>query len=343
MGHFISKKRNRICMFFFFFVYIYTGFLYGKSVPSWYQNKNLVYPSDFYISAIGEGSEKAEAEIDAVSGISKYFQISTETYDNLLKEYNQTESDTFYSFYEHTEINQKTTISSKADFFGVQFAEGFFIDGKYMTLAYINRDDVFEVYRQRIKLNESKMRSLLLIAEDYNNPIYGYEAAVHGLPIAQITEQYIKMAKLVKKTTPEYFAESESCIERINTAYQICKTNLVFKVVVQNDYEQMIEHTVSKLLESNGYAVSNVNGICEIPITISVDREDSSAGIFLWCGITINLSTGTGKTFFSYSRTFPKKGAKTESMAYRRAYQEIENEINNSFLQEFKNTVRIYE
>ena len=42
-------------------------------VPDWYEHKEVVYPSEFYISAIGEGITKEEAEIKAVSQISLFF------------------------------------------------------------------------------------------------------------------------------------------------------------------------------------------------------------------------------------------------------------------------------
>jgi ribosome biogenesis GTPase len=37
-----------------------------KKVPDWFEHKELVFPSEFYISAIGEGLTKEEAEIKAI-------------------------------------------------------------------------------------------------------------------------------------------------------------------------------------------------------------------------------------------------------------------------------------
>ena len=51
--------------------------------------------------------------------------------------------------------------------------------------------------------------------------------------------------------------------------------------------------------------------------------------------MTIKISDGTGRDFFSYSRTFPKKGGKTEQQAYNRAFQVMQEELKNSFIQEF--------
>ena len=97
----------------------------------------------------------------------------------------------------------------------------------------------------------------------------------------------------------------------------------------------MIYTTISSLMEESGYAVSKYNGVCTIPVKITVEKTESSSGIFLYCGLVVKIADGTGKDFFSYSRTFPKKGGKTERQAYNRAYQVIQEELKNSFIQEF--------
>ena len=82
-----------------------------------------------------------------------------------------------YSFSKQTKIDEKTKVSSKAEFFGVQFDECFYVDGKYTTLAFIDREAVFDVYYQRIRDAAAKIEGLLFTAEDFNNPLSGLEAA----------------------------------------------------------------------------------------------------------------------------------------------------------------------
>ena len=95
-----------------------------------------------------------------------------------------------------------------------------------------------------------------------------------------------------------------------------------------------------KVIENNGYVLSQTDGVCSIPVKIKVNKEETVAGIFLYCGISIEGKTGTGQSFFSYSRTFPKKGAKSESFAYIRAFQDIQKELENSFIQEFNAKIK---
>ncbi len=311
-----------------------------KKVPDWFEHKELVFPSEFYISAIGEGLTKEEAEIKAISQISLFFNTTSEVSNDLLKKYSESEYGKNYYFSSSTQIQENSKITSSAEFFCVQFDTCFYLDGKYYTLAFIERNAAFDVYNQQIKINTSILENLLLTAEDYNNPILGLEAAEQGVLIADLTSELVKMARIVKRVSENYFLETENYIQRIYSALEICKKNLVFTLTVENDYEDLIYLTLSDLLENNGYSLSKTDGVCSIPVKINVDKEENSAGIFLYCGISIEGKTGTGQTFFSYSRTFPKKGAKQESFAYKRAFLEIQNELNRTFIQEFNAKVK---
>ena len=327
--------KKKFYFIFCLFVLPFFAFTAENRIPDWYEHKEIVYPSEFYISAIGEGLTKEEAEINAIAQISLYFNTTTAVSNELVKKYSEVESENYYDFYSSTQIQEKSNISSNAEFFGVQFDNYFYLDGKYYTLAYIERSSAFDVYNQRIKINTAKLENLLLVAEDYNNPILGIYAAEKGVVIAEVTSELLKMARIVKKVNDSYFLETENFIQRIYSALEICKQNLVFTLTVENDYEDMVYLTLSDLLENNGYNLSKTDGVCSVFVTVTVDKEENSAGIFLYCGISVEGKTGTGETFFSYSRSFPKKGAKQESFAYKRAFQEIQKELNETFIQEF--------
>lgn len=322
------------------FLFLLTVNCFAAKIPAWYQNKEVAYPSDFYITAIGEGKTKEEAEIKAIASISLYFQTTTDVCNTLVKNYNEFEKGDIYKLTKYSSINEKSKITSNAEFFGVQFAQGFIVDGSYTTLAFIDREGAFSVYEQRIKNNTSIIESLLLTAEDYNNPIFGFEAAKLAIPVAEMNTQLLKMARLTKKVSENYFEKDDSYIQRVYSAYEICKNNRVFYISVPNDYQGMVKRTISDLLEKQGYNVSSVNGICEIPVDITMTEDETETAFFVYGGLVINVTTGTGEVIFSYSRNFPKKGGKTKDMAYKRAFQDIEKELKASFVSEFNSKIK---
>ncbi len=333
-------KKRCFCALLFAGTFLLFSKLHAKSLPSWYGHQEIVFPPEFYITAVGEGGDRTEAEIDAVAKLSLYFKTTADINNQLLRNYQDIDSDGDYDFSKKTKITERAKISSQAEFLGVQFAEGFVLDGKFTLLAYIDRAQVFDVYSQRIRTNCAVLESLMLVAEDYNNPVLGFEAARKAVPVADVTAELLKMARTVRKTDSADFDYADSLIQRANTALQLCRKNLVFRVEVENDYEGMIFRTVSDLLEDAGYALSAAEGICAIPVKVTASRVDNAAGIFLYCGIVVNVTDGNGETVFSYSRNFPKKGARTESFAYQRAYQAMVKELEATFVQEFSAKIK---
>ena len=71
----LNLSKKKYC---FFITLICNFLLFAKNVPEWYEHREVIYPDGFYITAVGEGDSKLEAEISALSGISMYFKIQTE-------------------------------------------------------------------------------------------------------------------------------------------------------------------------------------------------------------------------------------------------------------------------
>ena len=208
-------------------------------------------------------------------------------------------------------------------------------DDRTIILAYINRDDVFKVYDQRIRNNVDVLKALMTVAEDWNNPVYGIRAAEIAKPIIDLTAEEARMARLIKNVPDDYFTDVDDLVKRVNVALEFCKTHLVFKISVKNDYENMLKQALGDILEDAGYEVSDENGYLTIDAKVTSDVEKNDAGIFIYAGFAVTLKTHDGKDFFSYSRNMPKKGHKSESMAYKRAFQSIQTELESSFMEEF--------
>lgn len=54
--------------------------VFSKSVqvPDWILNKNAVFPSEIYISGLGDGKSKEAARNDAIAEVSRYLKTNVE-------------------------------------------------------------------------------------------------------------------------------------------------------------------------------------------------------------------------------------------------------------------------
>ena len=300
----------------------------------WYLDRQSVYPHKYWITAEGRGENEEKAKENALENISLYFQTSTNVVIKAIENYNEASVANNKLVTGNKSLKKSTTITSTAEFFGVQFTTPIY-DDRTIILAYINRDDVFKVYEQRIRNNVDVLKALMTVAEDWNNPVYGIRAAEIAKPIIDLTAEEARMARLIKNVPDDYFTDVDDLVKRVNIALEFCKTHLVFKISVKNDYENMLKQALGDILEDAGYEVSDENGYLTIDAKVTSDVEKNDAGIFIYAGFAVTLKTHDGKDFFSYSRNMPKKGHKSESMAYKRAFQGIQTELESSFMEEF--------
>lgn len=314
-----------------------------QKIPTWFAHPEILYPSELFLSAQGEGDSVFEAEMDCLSKISFYFNTNVQAASALARTFSEETQGENYLLESKTETSESIQVSTQAHFFCVQWEKPLRLGEKFYAFTYMNRDDAFRIYGQRIKICADKLKSILISAENYNNPIYGFEAAQKGVSIAELTEQYIVMASTIQRTEPGYFSEEENLCKRIRSAYEICKANLIFHIEVKNDLNGDVKRKLGKLLEVEGYNVSDANGECKILGVINIEESQLEAGTFFSGGIEINIASGTGEKVFSWSRNVPKTGAPNgkEKIGRNLFYKKIQSELEENFIAEFKEKVKL--
>ncbi|MBR0496605.1 MAG: LPP20 family lipoprotein [Treponema sp.] len=71
-------KRSLAISFLSIFILL-SLFAKTVTVPEWISNKNAVFPSETYISGLGEGKSKEAARNDAIAEVSRYLKQALKT------------------------------------------------------------------------------------------------------------------------------------------------------------------------------------------------------------------------------------------------------------------------
>lgn len=307
------------------------------TAPGWFSHKELLYPADQYISVVGEGGTEAEARDEAVAEIALFFKTTADICNELLRTYNESETSTTHSVANHTATIERARITSQTDFFGVQFTNSFAAAGRVYVLAFINRNDAFTRYESDIKQNVSVLQYLLSYAEDRRNAVIGYNCAKSAVSISALTAELIKNARAIKPADAARFSNAESLIERSYAALKMCRENLTFTIAVTGEWQSTVYTTLAQLLEARGYAVvaAEEPATTTLSVQVTADERKTAAGIFLYSTISVVALATDNKPYFSYARTFDKKGALRQADAYRLTYAMICDELKRSFIAEF--------
>ena len=87
----------------------------------WYLDRQSVYPHKDWITAEGRGENEEKAKENALENISLYFQTSTNVVIKAIENYNEASVANNKLVTGNKSLKKSTTITSTADFFGVQF------------------------------------------------------------------------------------------------------------------------------------------------------------------------------------------------------------------------------
>jgi hypothetical protein len=313
------------------------AFLHAQA-PSWYLDKEAVYPAAFYIAAVGEGKTRAEAETAAVAGVSLFFNTSTEVRNQAIREFNEVLSGAATEFSQKTYISENAVIRSEEEFLGVRFADPWNDQrrGTWAALAYIDRQEAATIYASKISANMASIRSLAADGGSETEPLYACSLLNRAVRIGDLTEEYIKAASVVDPRGAVNYAANLTTIHEVRSMYRTRRTGLTFAVnLTSPENSGRLERKLQELLEREGYAVTARNPLYRVAMALSAEEGNNMAGYFVRPGITIRVER-EGQTFFSYGKNYSRFTSMTNiSGAYNRALMAIEQDLEENFITQF--------
>lgn len=325
----MHKKLNISIVFFLAGV-----FIYAQSAPLWYTDKDLEYPARNYISAVGEGRTRQDAEAAAITAISMFFDTRTNIRNEAIREFNETVTNNTTAFSNKTYIQESAVISSEVDFLGVRFTTPYQIGntGRWAILAYIDRREAAGIYESKINSNVISINALVRDAENENESFYSSALLARAIPIGVITEELIRIAVTVDPNTREKYSAISVQIANLKTRYRAIRDSLTFGIQMTGvNSSGRIEHTLQELLEKNGFIISTRNPMYQVNIRLRMNEEQGTTLYSVQPILTITIERA-GRTLFSYSKNYQRSSHSNANGAMNRALIAVEQDLEENFI-----------
>ncbi|MDY2843739.1 MAG: hypothetical protein SOT81_07105 [Treponema sp.] len=251
---------------------------------------------------------------------------------------NSTERTTVTDANSSSTVSEEVFVNSKTELFAVHFTKARF-DRKqkiYETTAFINREEAWKIYRQKIESDiktfedfwsnaENKKELLLKITEFSKAGKFAEENRL---------EDKLDFALIIYPESESLLANARNHISELKPLIKrLCGTFSV-QVECENDFENSAAQAAKSSFAKIGIVTteSNAEYICRIKI--SLNGKILPAGYFYTQSVTIEISNGD-RTILSLSEQLAKTGAKNEQIAERRAYSAIAECVSNLLNREF--------
>jgi len=312
-----------------------------------------VFPEIEYIAQRGRGKTRAAAEANGAAQLAQFFN-SQITSQMRITERESIQNDRTRGSLEtqsNTLIEQETFVQTQMNLFGIRFAQDAYYNRaqkEWITVAYINRNEAWQVYSPRFRQQADSFISLFDAAENERDQ---FRRALRFLAADDYSksDDFQNASLLGQILHPARInAEFESVRARIASIPQrleSSKRNASIFIDCPGDFESLVSNVFSSRFAALGFPVANnrntASAVCRI--TISEGRQQRDLGIFYHPSLQAVVSSNTlqnTETLFSFSAEGERAQAVTPDVAKRRAFQSLADKVRESFSLNINEVVR---
>lgn len=330
------SKQKSFRNFFIYILFFLTGYnLFAAESPKWFTDKNSVYPSNKYISAMGEGKSKELSKENAITEISRYLKSEVQVVVQT-----QSKSELTNDKYKSSKtIEESVTINSSIVLGGLEYTQPYYVkkERKWYCVAYVEREKIWELYRPTIQSARNKFISFYDMAENSEEPFNKMLIYMKTKEYADDFKSDYSFARILSKplTDTAYsddFEKASSLSAKIVSERNKC----TFSINVENDEKNIIYQCIKNEFSGTGYTVRNSGDAALYSVQVNVYLEDTILNSIHVIQPSVELSVeGKTTSIFSYAKQLPNVSGINEDIVKQKAVRALSDEIHNSLMNEF--------
>jgi hypothetical protein len=311
--------------------------VFAQEAPRWVTRPSAVYPPDQYLTGAGEGRGEEEARTRALAQISRFFQTTVDDTQELFYSYRQTLSGSD----ERTSANRQSVVTSEADFFGVRFAESYFEkNGTVRALAYINREEVLEVYDLRTAACLTQVNEILRRYEDSPHPAAAIPRLREARESAVLAEKLAGIAVLINPAAADHYRGITAVRPRVDSAIDANRARLTASVSLNDERFRSLAHRAAEAVKNEGFTIIENGGVYTLEITVTPNESKAANNFIVRPEVSIVLKAQDGSPAASWRRAYaPIRHPHSTEDAVGRALRTIEQNISAEFPLELQKAI----
>lgn len=298
------------------------------SAPDWVRDKDSAYPPDKYLAELGEGDSLKGAKAEAAGAIAQIFRSQITVESTLRTRYTEITGETGNLLGLQTQTDFDQSIGQNADetLSNMKYGESWQDDmGRVYTVAYLDRLETGNLYRQRIIEIDQRVVELLQRAEAQDESLKRYAFLDAALVVSESSEVLLEQLEIINmpmaRSVKHPYVPGDI---RASKADQAAALNIVVEVV--GDDEGIITATLSEWVSSKGFSLSASGDMFLAAfVDLAAVELDNGYENLRW-SLSISLLDSRGYEALSLSEQNRSSGV-SESAALSRAYRDMKDMI----------------
>ena len=313
----------------------------ARAKPDWVDTPSSVYSRSRYISVVGYGSDRNQAERDALAKLIGVFGQSVQAELKTISSYSEAVKSGVIQVTENSAVQNAITTSAEMDsLVGAEIADVWF-DGKnvHYAAAVMEREKTSALYADIIQSNERLTGVLVNMTPAEKNSLEGYSRYLLAATIADANRIYANVLTVVGNTrgiNPAAMKKGDDY--RIEAAAVV--RNIPIGIAVSGDQGDRIKNALAKALNGAGFRSGGDNSRYMIQAAFTMTpvelpgQQNKFVRYQLNCGLT---DTAEGDSVLVSYDASGREGHLTISNAEERALRAAENKIPGEFENVLKN------
>jgi len=306
------------------------------NIPLWISDKDAVYPVEKYLTELGEGDSLSAARANAAGAIARIFRLKVEVDSEIRTRYTEItgDRDELLSLFSQTDFDQKIGQEADETLTNLRYGESWIDEvGRVYTIAYLNRLETGNLYRERIDRNISRITDFLARAEGQQEPLQSYAFLDAALVYTEANQVLLEQLEIINMPMAQLMMPPHSREEiraiRANQAMQ-----LKIRVEVAGDTDERIADALENWVIERGFTSSGSgNMLLASAVEIRQLELNNKYENLNWT-LSIGLTDTNGYSLVALSEQNRSSGISltaAESRAYRDMIELIEVVFDKRF------------
>lgn len=282
-----------------------------------------------YISQTGYGETKESAQNNALSALSKFFQMKISV--------SETEHTTLANDEISSSISEDVFVQSETELFAVRYTKPKY-DKKqkqFEVTAYIDREEAWQIYEPKVQDCVSSFESFYSSANskaDTFLKLAGFSKAYKNASQNELSKK-LDFANILNPDQAAQFDITRNHLSEIEVAVHKLASQCTFFILCENDFDKAISRSVGEFLSKSGIVIGDKKSEYLCSIKIIENNQVLPAGTFYSPSFSLKILCA-GEVLFSSEGQLKKVGAKNEDVARQRAYQTVAKSIQDTLKKE---------
>lgn len=304
--------------------------------PAWVDNPALEYHARQYLSAVGIGSNRAQAEDNARANLAKIFQTKVSSSSGYEERYQELVDSENSSFSNQTEQSASVEVLSSQTLSNVKIGPSWTDDlGRVYVLAYLHRSSTAEIQRSIIEDNGRQIMALLARAVESSAIWENYALLSAAEKISRTNQELLTQMRILSSDEATFITLPYDA-EILSAQIDAIKQKISFDIIGTDDEALPLLPQIKEVINSFGFKISE-NAENQIRISYQTQELNLDNPNYKYIRYQMNIAVidHQGCEMFNFSDS-NREAHFSFSDARDRALRTAAEKISQDFKQNFE-------